>query len=108
METDLCLSTVITETKKIIKEELQKCDYSSCNKEIVVDNDTCFRIVVENGDCMAEVLVEEPGFAPYRYVSINVLAYTGEVQSIYSWYDSSADTLNDIKKGILEGLKVLL
>ena len=49
-------------------------------------------------------MVEEPEFAPYRYVSFSVLSnVTDEITSIFSWYDSLEMIKDKIREGLLIG-----
>ncbi|MBR0490521.1 MAG: hypothetical protein IJJ82_00545 [Clostridia bacterium] len=98
---------VLKTVKEIFEEELSKYPAKSYNKDIIIDNDHCFRVVIEWKKCMGELIVEEPGFAPYRYVNFNILSWTtDEIKAIFSWSDSINDSLKIIKDKIKEGLLI--
>ncbi|ELU8149647.1 hypothetical protein SD224_001569 [Listeria monocytogenes] len=57
---------------------------------------------------MAEIVVEEPTYAPYRYVSVEVVSLIdGTVKIIYSWYDDETSQWNDMEKELNKGIQFL-
>ena len=59
---------------------------------------------------MGELIIEEAEFAPYRYISFNILSsIIDEITPIFYWYDSENDSLetiiNRIKEGVLSAFK---
>lgn len=77
----------------------------SYNKDIIIDNEKCFRVIIEWERCMGELIIEKPEFAPYRYANFNILSsVTDEITSVYRWCDSMNDSLEVIKNKIREGI----
>ncbi|MBC1483967.1 hypothetical protein HCJ52_13795 [Listeria sp. FSL L7-1485] len=62
----------------------------------------------DNDICMAEIVVEEATYAPYRYVSFEVVSVVdSKVKIIYSWYDDDTSMLTDIEKELDKGIQFL-
>lgn len=102
---DIC--NVLKNVKEALFEELSKYPIESYNQDIVINNDCCFRTIIEWEKCMGELIVEEAEFAPYRYISFNILSsITDEITPIFYWYDSQDDSLETIINKIKEGLLI--
>lgn len=98
---------VLKMVKETFTEELAKYPAKSYKKDIIIDTDHCFRVIIEWEKCIGELVVEEPEFAPYRYVNFNILSSTtDEITAIFSWSDSRNDSLKIIKDKIKEGLLI--
>ena len=105
MNTDTFFKDTIILAKKTINNELNRYSDMFYNMEVIIDNEKCYRIVIEWKRCMGELLVDRPEFAPYRYVSLNILSTdTINISSVYCWYDSEGDSLEIIKQKIIEGI----
>ncbi len=77
----------------------------SYNKDVLVDTDNCYRVIVEWKNCLGEMLVEQANYAPYRYLTFNILPTDiDEVIPIFAWNDSDTDSLESIKDKIKEGV----
>lgn len=64
-----------------------------------------FVVNFENNISTAEIVVEEPVYAPYRFVSFQIAAIkNNRAKIIYSFYDtditSKKNIINELKKGI--------
>lgn len=98
------------EVIKIVKETLSKelafhSEYY--NKDVILDTDKCYRVIIEWKKCMGEIVIEQPEFAPYRYVSFKIVSCIDtDSLSLFCWYDSSDDSLDSIRAKIDEGLKI--
>ena len=98
---------VLKSAKRTLFEELFKHSSESYTQDIIIDNDFCFRTIIEWKKCMGELIIEKAEFAPYRYVSFNVLSsVTEENTSIFYWNDSENDSLETIITRIKEGLSI--
>ncbi|HEM2224809.1 TPA: hypothetical protein U0262_003028 [Listeria monocytogenes] len=65
-------------------------------------------VELDNDKCMAEIVVEEPTYAPYRYISFEVVSLMdGKVKIIYSWYDDETSQWSDIEKELNKGIQFL-
>ena len=75
--------------------------------EILEDRDTMFRAVMESKNHLAELIVNEPGFAPYRFVSFQVLGMesTGDKPPLFCFYDDETCEVSDIISRLNEILK---
>jgi len=80
----------IKENEESIKLKGVKIEETECNENI-------YKIFLDFKNCMGEVLVTTPEFAPYRFVSIQI-ASLKEIEShlAYFWYDNENSTVNDI------------
>ena len=74
MSNNIDLCNVLKNAKEALFEELSKYPIESYNQDIVINNDCCFRTIIEWEKCMGELIIEEAEFAPYRYVSFNILS----------------------------------
>ncbi len=102
------LKKIVRYVKDYLDNQLERYSDNCYRKDVVLDNDICYRVIIECGDRIAELLVEKPGFAPYRYVSFNVLAcVNNEIKNQYCWYDCEDSSIVDIENGIADGLKTL-
>lgn len=75
--------------------------------EILEDRDTMFRAVMESRNHLAELIVNEPGFAPYRFVSFQVLGMesTCDKPPLFCFYDDETCGVSDIISRLNEMLK---
>lgn len=98
------------EVINIVKETLSKelALYSDCySKDVIVDTDKCYRAIIEWSRCMGEIVIEQPDFAPYRYVSFKIQScIDNDNLSLFCWYDSSDDSLDTIRSKIIEGINI--
>lgn len=107
MSNSIDFYNVLKNVKEALFEELSKYSNESYNQDIVIDNDFCFRTIIEWEKCMGELIIEEAEFAPYRYVSFNVLSSITEgITPIFYWNDSEDDSLETIINRLKEGLLI--
>lgn len=77
--------------------------FSVLNVEIVKNEERLFWAIFHLNGCMAQVIVAEPQFAPYRNVSFEVVSTVcGETQSVFNWFDCDEDDT----KGIIRNLQL--
>ncbi len=109
MNDDTFLNEIIIQTKNTVTEKLCRYPDKSYKLEVVKDTKNCCRIIIEWKKCMGELLVDNPDFAPYRYVSFNIAAVdstdTDADSVVYCWLDSEGDSMEDIKQRIIMGLE---
>ncbi|EFR94896.1 hypothetical protein MXK52_01355 [Listeria innocua] len=87
------------------KEHLKK---NHIKLTIIKNEKDGYVVELDNDKCMAEIVVEEPTCAPYRYVSFEVVSVVdGEVKIIYSWYDDETNQWNDMEKELNKGIQFL-
>ncbi|MBP5696426.1 MAG: hypothetical protein J6X11_07255 [Treponema sp.] len=106
MAVDTFFTDIILLAKNTVNKELKLYPDKCYKVEVIVDNEACYRAIIEWERCMGELLVERPDFAPYRYVSLNVSAIDSDGTSpVYCWYDSEGDSLEVIEEKIIEGIE---
>ncbi|MBC1376151.1 hypothetical protein HCB45_12390 [Listeria sp. FSL L7-0091] len=87
------------------KEHLKK---NNIKLTIIKNEKDGYVVELDNDKCMAEIVVEEPACAPYRYVSFEVVSVVdGKVKTIYSWYDDETSQWNDMEKELNKGIQFL-
>ncbi len=102
-EFSLILRAVALLISNIIKEDT----YRRCKFNILKNDSTGYRVIVEFDNCMGEIIVAKPCFAPYRYVSLEILSsISDEFKRVFVWYDCDFDSIEDILFHIREGLEV--
>lgn len=85
-----------------------KLEKNNILAEILKDNKSCLRVELNFGELLAEILVEEPDFAPYRYVSFQAVdIINGVPQMVYSWYDEEGNTIEEIIKNLDKAIDVV-
>lgn len=73
--------------------------------EILRNEKEGYRASFENDICMAEIVVEQPYFAPYRFISFEIAAIKEEqVTIVYNWYDHKNTTTNEIRRNLKKGI----
>lgn len=95
--------------RKLIEEIKRTIKYVEYNGkvDVLIDDINCFRAIIEWEKCIGEIIVDYPDFAPYRFISFNILASDSEeAKSIYYWLDKDGDSLDFIRAKICEGLEV--
>ena len=77
------------------------------NIDVILDTEKCYRAIIEWTRCMGEIIIEQPVFAPYRYVSFTIQSFVDtDNQSLFCWLDSSDDSLDTIRTKIIEGINI--
>ena len=73
--------------------------------EIIKDEADILLAELDFGECLAEIVVDEPYFAPYRYVAFQaVKIVAGAPESFNFWYDgegvSKEEIINNLNKAV--------
>ena len=92
-------------------EHLQKEEYASNMRiEVVKDEADCFHVFFETLNYISELMVHEPYFAPYRWVSFQVMSVKKPVSSspVFTYYDSSSDTTEEMICQLNKGIKITI
>jgi len=64
-----------------------------------------FVVNFENDIAMAEIVVEFPTYAPYRFVSFQIAAVEeNKANIIYTFYDNEKNSINEIIKELNKGI----
>lgn len=74
--------------------------------EVLLDTDSAYRVILESKTCMGELLVCIPDFAPYRYVSFQILSIGHG--PVYTFFDDDSCSVLHIIKKLNAGLMMLL
>ena len=89
-----------TEVREIVAHWLKRNQgifENNISVEVLRDNIDCLRFELNFGEILAEIIVEEPGFAPYRYVSFQAAdIIDGVWKMVYTWYDEEETTAEEI------------
>ena len=105
---------VFNEIMKIVHkwfEQIQKEECASKMKiEVMKDEADCFHVFFETLNCISELVVNEPDFAPYRWVSFLVMSVKEPINSlpIFCYYDNSSDAAEEIINQLNNGIKVMI
>lgn len=75
--------------------------------EILSDTDLLFRVIMETENPMSELAINEPGFAPYRFVSFQTLDVkdTQEQNPMLCFYDDEFCGINEIVERLNQCIK---
>ena len=96
MNSQETFSAILKAVKILISEKKIEL-YKECKFNVLKDTDTTYRVIVEFNNCMGEILVNQPYFAPYRYVKIEMISSDCiENAHIFMWYDSEADSVDEV------------
>ena len=103
----------IQRLKMIVREWLLEnndvLDAHGVQTEMVADNEDYLRIILETEDRMGEIVVEDAGFAPYRFFKIEVAQIVDDrAEIVMAWYDKE-DTGDDAyRKALKNGVDILI
>lgn len=77
--------------------------------KVITDREKLYQADLYAKNCLANLTVGEPSFAPYRYVSFEVAAMiNGEPNLIYHWYDDETHTVQDIVGNLNNGIDFMV
>jgi len=92
-----------------IKDNEEEFESKNIVIEIVENNKERLYVILSFGECMAAIVVAEPDFAPYRFVSFEVAAMENGIPTMpYSWYDEEGNTIEEIIKNLDKAIDVAL
>ena len=92
-----------------IKDNEEKFISKNIVLEIVENNNERLYVILNFGACMAAIVVAEPDYAPYRFVSFEVVAMeNGNSTLLYTWYDQEGNTIEEIIKNLDKSIDVAL
>jgi len=101
------LHIVLEAVKKYILEIEEKELYKKCNIEILIDSSDAYRVALQFDNCMGEIIVNQPDFAPYKHVKIEMLSSIDkEIKYIFVWHDNEKDTVEEILLNIKKGFDI--
>lgn len=102
-------SEILNETRSIVNELMAADDFLNCTIDVLVDSEYSYRAIIDFGNCLGEVIVNQPDFAPYRYVKIEILSSIEEISMhVFFWGDSESDDVNSVRENIVAGFRTAL
>lgn len=77
--------------------------------EVLRDDPDGLRIVWETGTHLAELIVSRGEYAPYRFVSLQVLDLRRDTDqaSVYSYFDRQDSTMDEILTALDRGIELI-
>ena len=102
-------SNILSEIKRwFFVSNIQEKFNDFCFK--ITENDlNIFRVIFETKNCMGEIMVNRPDFAPYRFVKIEIWSIIqNSFVPIFSWFDTEDDNCEYILTQLERGLKCAL
>ncbi len=77
--------------------------------ETIENTEDRLYVILNFGECMAAIVVAEPDFAPYRFVSFEAGAIVNGIHKIvHTWYDEEGTTIEEIIKNLNNAIDVVL
>jgi hypothetical protein len=77
--------------------------------EIIENTDDRLYVILNFSECMAAIVVAEPDFAPYRFVSFEAGAIVnGNHNIVHAWYDEDGTTIDEVIKNLNNAIDVVL
>jgi hypothetical protein len=90
-----------------LKDNTGKLNSAGVSIEILSDDMNCFRVELNFGGILAEILVEEPDFAPYRHVSFQAVGITNDgPELLHYWYDEKNMGVDEIIENLVVAIDV--
>ena len=94
---------------KWLNSDLDRFKNNNISVEILKDNKHCLRVELNFGEVLAEIIVEEPGFAPYRFVSFQAGdIINGVPEMVHFWYDEENTTNEEIIENLNKAVDIVL
>ena len=77
--------------------------------EVLRDDPDGLRIIWETGTHLAELIISRGEYAPYRFVSLQILDILQEPDqaSVYSYFDSEDSTTDEILTALDRGIELI-
>jgi hypothetical protein len=89
--------------EKWIKQQTANYNKQGIEVQIKIDNNDIFRVLFTSPLGIGELIINQPDYAPYRFVDFGIVYFDENSEEIF-WYDKSGDTV----KTIIEALNNLL
>ncbi len=108
MSLEISTSDIVKIVKEWVKNISDK--YKHLLKiETLIDEELVYRVIFQLENCMAQVLVEEPQFAPYKNIAFEIVGMeNNKVNNVYSWYNTGNESEDEIFSKLNEGIKFAL
>ena len=94
-------SPLFNDVREAISKWIKSNDENFSNKnillEILKDDERCLRAELNFGEALAEILVVEPDFVPFRYVSFQAVGILSTVPDlVHFWYDKEDTSIREV------------
>ena len=73
--------------------------------QVLTDREDSLRVILETENAMAELIVAQADFAPYRFVSFQILDIRRELRDgpVFCYYDNEGSTIDEILRELDRG-----
>ena len=103
------MQRVKTIVREWLLENSDVLDAQGVQMEMVADNEDYLRILLETTDRMGEIIVEDAGFAPYRFFKIEVAQIIDErAEIVMAWYDKDGTDDDAYREALKNGVDALI
>lgn len=103
------IQRVETIVREWLLENSEVLDAHGVSMEIVADNEEYLRIILEREDRMGEIVVEDAGFAPYRFFKIEVAQIVDDrAEIVMAWYDEDGTGDDAYREALKNGVDALI
>ena len=96
-------SAVLGAVKTAITEWPNFSDYI----RVMTDSDRAYWAIIELEHCMGEIVVDQPTWAPYRFVKMEILPLDDGPPG-FVWYDGAGDDAAAVGQQITAGLQAAM
>jgi hypothetical protein len=91
-----------------VKHSDEKLRNNNISVEILIDEVDCLRIEFNFGEILAEAIVEEACFEPYRYIYFRAIGIVNGVPDLlYFWYDEDGMGIEEIIEGLDKSITIV-
>ncbi len=98
---------ILEQVRSLVNEIDMEKLYPNCNIDVLINETNFYRVIIEFSNCIGEIIVNQPDFAPYRYVKFEIISsITPEYAQVFVWYDNETNTVEEILTNIQNGLKI--
>ena len=92
-----------------LKDNEDKFKSKNIMVEIVTNTEECLYLTLNFGGCMAAIVVAEPDFAPYRFVSFEAMRIVNGISDLlHFWYDEEGTTIEEIIENLDKAIEFVL
>lgn len=108
MNKNLSVEKIINYVKKWI-EEIEKEYFNVIKVEIINKEYNYFRAIFTLENCMAQIIINEPDFAPYENIMFEAATIeNNNYNNIYTWHNCNDENMADIINKLNDGIKFIV
>jgi len=98
--------TIKKEIISLVNANINKFKKQGVEIEEIKNSEDCYRIIFHFNNCMAQIIVDDHNFSPYRFVCFEVIGWIAEKSKIiYYFYDDSETDIEEILFQINKGFE---